>query len=217
MNLSKACIFDLDGVIVDTVSAHYASWKTIADELKIHFTEKENEQLKGVSRVESMEIILDIGGIVLSDDKKEKFIAKKNERYVSIVSNMTKEDILPGVLESLALLKEHDIACAIGSSSKNATRILESIGLTKKFDAIIDGKDIKNSKPDPEVFLLAAKKLNVSPSECTVIEDACSGIEAAKKGGMYCIGIGKQEVLKEADVVIPNMKEFSLSYLNRTQ
>ncbi|MEM0942060.1 MAG: beta-phosphoglucomutase [Bacteroidota bacterium] len=214
MNLSKACIFDLDGVIVDTVSAHYTSWKTIADELNIHFTEEENERLKGVSRVESMQIILDIGGIILPDYRKERLIAKKNERYVSIVSNMTKEDILPGVLESLALLKKYNIPCAIGSSSKNATRILEAIGLTEKFYAIVDGKDIKNSKPDPEVFLLAAKKLNVSPNECVVIEDAYSGVKAAKRGGMYCIGIGKQEVLKEADVVISSMKEFSLSHLN---
>ncbi len=216
MNLSKACIFDLDGVIVDTVDAHFRAWKTIAEELKINFTEKENEQLKGVSRVESMQIILDLGGVSLPDDQREQLIAKKNDLYVSIILSMTREDILPGVLESLQLLKDNSISCAIGSSSKNATRILETIDLTKAFDAIVDGNHIKNSKPDPEVFLSAAKKLNLNPDECTVIEDASSGVEAAKNGGMHCIGIGEQDILKNADVVIPSMKEFSLSLLNKS-
>ena len=216
MNLSKACIFDLDGVIVDTVEAHFTAWKTIAEELDINFTEKENELLKGVSRVESMQIILDLGGVSLPDKEREQLIERKNELYVSIISSMTREDILPGVLDSLALLKEQNIACAIGSSSKNASRILDAIDLSKEFDTIVDGNHLKNSKPDPEVFLLAAEKLGLDPHECTVIEDASSGVEAAKRGGMHCIAIGDEEVLKEADVIIPSMKEFSLSLLNQS-
>ena len=216
MHFSKACIFDLDGVIVDTVSAHYTSWKTIADELNIEFTEEDNEQLKGISRVKSMKRILDIGEITLPNSQTEELINKKNEIYVSIITKMTRQDILPGVLDALKILKQNNIAAAIGSSSKNATRILEAIDLTKEFEAIVDGNQLKNSKPDPEVFLLAAEKLGLKPVDCSVIEDAQAGVEAAKRGGMHCIGIGSQEILNEADVVIPSMKEFSLKHLTHS-
>ncbi|NQZ75433.1 MAG: beta-phosphoglucomutase [Ekhidna sp.] len=216
MPLKKACIFDLDGVIVDTVPAHFVSWKTITDELNIDFTEEDNEQLKGVSRVESMNRILEIGGVSLPEDQIAELITKKNDRYVSIISKMTREDILPGVMDALALLKENNIAAAIGSSSKNATRILEAIGLTKEFDVIVDGNHIKNSKPDPEVFLQAAEKLGLDAKLCTVVEDASAGVEAAKKGGMHCIGIGEKDILGEADVVIPSMKEFTLLLLTHS-
>ena len=202
-------------MIVDTVPAHYTAWKAITNELNIEFTEEDNEQLKGVSRIESMNRIMELGSVTLEQDEIEKLVTRKNDIYVSIISNMTRADILPGVMETLDLLKRNDIAAAVGSSSKNATRILESIGLTEEFEVIVDGNQIKNSKPDPEVFLLAAEKLGKSPEQCTVIEDAFSGVEAAKRGGMHCIGVGKQEVLNEADVVIPSMESFSLIHVNQ--
>ncbi|MEJ5258524.1 MAG: beta-phosphoglucomutase [Fervidobacterium sp.] len=199
----KACIFDLDGVIVDTAKYHYLAWKRLAKELGFEFTEKDNERLKGVSRMESLEILLSVGGIKIEDQKlKEQLSDKKNNWYVEYISQMTKDEILPGVEEFLRKLKNAGIKIAIGSASKNTMTILRRIELVDLFDSIIDGTKITKAKPDPEVFLKAAEELNVDPKDCCVFEDAVAGIEAAKRAGMKVIGVGDHEILKDADRVI---------------
>lgn len=209
----RACIFDLDGVIVDTVPAHYIAWKSVADDLGIPFGEKENEQLKGVSRIKSMKKILALGNMTKSDAEIKELTKKKNKLYVEIISKMTPDDILPGVLDFLEEIEKINMPKAIGSASKNTPTILKSVGLSDRFDAIVDGNSITNSKPDPEVFLKGAEALGVAPSECLVFEDAISGVAAAKAGGMYCIGVGKPENLNKADLVVPNMTAVDLSIL----
>lgn len=211
MTLPKACIFDLDGVIVDTVPAHFVAWKAMADELNIPFTEVDNEQLKGVSRTESIKRILAMGGMTKSNIEIEEMTTKKNHIYVEIISKMTPDDILPGVVEFLDLLDDNNIAIALGSSSKNAPVILEAVGLAHRFPVSVDGNQIAHSKPHPEVFLLGADRLGLSPSECVVFEDAISGVQAAKRGNFKCVGVGDSTVLSEADVVIPDMKNIDLT------
>lgn len=213
MSLPKACIFDLDGVIVDTVPAHFTAWKAMADELNIPFSEEENEHLKGVSRVDSMKRILAMGNMEKSDQEILDYTTRKNDIYVEIISKMTPSDILPGVLDFIDLLRQHDIAIAIGSSSKNTPTILKAVGLDKTFDVIVDGNQVTHSKPDPEVFLKGAAQLQFSPEECIVLEDAISGVEAAKRGGMKCIGVGDANVLGAADVVITDMTELNIDFL----
>lgn len=205
MKWPKACIFDLDGVIVDTVPAHFVAWKAMADELGIPFNEFDNEQLKGVSRTSSMKRILAMGGQKMSDSEILSYTNKKNDMYVNIISKMTSNDILPGVVDFLQLLKYNGILLALGTSSKNGPTILKSVGLTQMFDVAIDGTHVKHSKPDPEVFLLGAKALHVHPSDCVVFEDAISGVEAALAGGMKCIGVGDPDILNKAHLVIPNL------------
>ncbi|GAB5525086.1 MAG: beta-phosphoglucomutase [Roseivirga sp.] len=213
MSLPKACIFDLDGVIVDTVPAHFTAWKAMADELNIPFSEEENEHLKGVSRVDSMKRILAMGNMEKSDQEILDYTTRKNDIYVEIISKMTPTDILPGVLDFIDLLRQHDIAIAIGSSSKNTPTILKAVGLDKTFDAIVDGNQVTHSKPDPEVFLKGAAQLHFSPEECIVLEDAISGVEAAKRGGMKCVGVGDANVLNAADVVVTDMTELNIDFL----
>ncbi|MCB0472428.1 MAG: beta-phosphoglucomutase, partial [Flavobacteriaceae bacterium] len=175
----KAFIFDLDGVIVDTAKYHYLAWKELADALDIHFTEAENEHLKGVSRIRSLEIILELGKVELSEDKKKALLISKNEDYLSYVKQMTPAEILPGVMGVLDYLDENNIRYALGSASKNAPLILDKVGLKHRFAAIVDGNEVSKAKPDPEVFLIGAKKLNVNPENCIVVEDAIAGIAAA--------------------------------------
>ena len=213
MNI-KACIFDLDGVIVDTVPAHYIAWKSIADELGIPFNEEDNEQLKGVSRVQSMKNILAMGKRTMSDKEIIALTERKNNVYVDIISKMTPDDILPGVNDFLQLLEDNNIPKAIGSSSKNTPTILKAVGLADRFDAIVDGNGVTHSKPDPEVFLKGAKALNMEPAECLVFEDAISGVAAAKAGGMKCIGVGDAEILRDADLVVPDMTKVDLTTLD---
>ncbi|MTI40665.1 beta-phosphoglucomutase [Fulvivirga lutimaris] len=214
MSLPKACIFDLDGVIVDTVPAHYVAWKAMADELNIPFTEEENEHLKGLSRTESMLKILELGNVTKSEEEITDYTTRKNNIYVEIISKMTPQDILPGVLDFIQLLKENGIATAIGSSSKNTPTILKAVGLDTTFDAIVDGNQVTHSKPDPEVFLMGAAKLGVKPEECVVLEDAISGVEAAKRGGMKCVGVGDATVLNAADVIVPDLTKLNLEILS---
>lgn len=210
----KACIFDLDGVIVDTAKYHYLAWKRLANELGFDFTENDNEKLKGVSRMESLEILLNIGNIKVDDETKLKLAEKKNNWYRELISKMDESEILPGVKDFINKLKNSNIKVAIGSSSKNTMTILNSIKMVDCFDAIIDGNKITKAKPDPEVFLLGAEALGVKPYECAVFEDAKAGIEAAKKAGMYAIGIGSEEVLKEADKVIPDTNSLTIDIIN---
>ena len=213
MNLIKACIFDLDGVIVDTAKYHYIAWKELASELGFSFTEEQNELLKGVSRMRSLDILLGIGNIQKSEEEKQVLAEEKNKRYVTFIRRMTPDEILPGVQRFLQGVKEKGIQTALGSASKNAPMILQQIGLAPLFDAVVDGNHVSKAKPDPEVFLKGAEKLKVKPSECIVFEDAIAGIEAAQAGGMQCVGIGDAEVLKNADLVIPGFMDFTVEKL----
>ena len=204
----KAFIFDLDGVIVFTDRYHYQAWKKIAEQMQIHFDEKINNRLRGVSRRESLEIILEgYKGEELSEEKKTELMEEKNRIYRDLLKEMSPEDVSSEVRESLRKLKEQGYLLAIGSSSKNAKFILEKVGLTEMFDAISDGTNISHSKPDPEVFLKAASFLKESPEECYVVEDAFAGIEAAKAAGMKAIGIGDAAKDERADYRILKFSE----------
>jgi beta-phosphoglucomutase len=212
MNL-QAAIFDLDGVIVDTAKYHYIAWKELADSLGFAFSEKDNERLKGVSRITSLEILLEIGGLSLTETRKQELATQKNQRYVSYIEKMTPDEILPGVQDFLSELRKAGIKTAIGSASKNAPLILERLNLTPLFDAVIDGNLVSKAKPNPEVFLKGAEALNVPPVNCVVFEDAAAGVEAAHNGGMPCIGIGQPENLSNARWVIPGFQTFGLNDL----
>lgn len=186
----KAVIFDLDGVIVSTDDYHYRAWKAMADEEGIYFDRTINERLRGVSRMESLEIILEKADKEYINEEKNSMAEKKNNLYRELLNELTPNDILPGVMKVLEKLKANNIKIAIGSSSKNTPFILEKIGLSNYFDGVADGNEIKNSKPDPEVFLLAAKKVEVVPEECLVVEDADAGVEAALAGNMEVLAVG---------------------------
>lgn len=183
-------IFDLDGVIVSTDNCHYQAWQRMADEEGIEFNRTINERLRGVSRMESLEIILEKAQKAYTEEEKVQLAARKNAYYVELIQSLTEEDILPGALDTLQLLKENGVKIAIGSSSRNTPIILKQIGLQNAFDAVADGNAIKNSKPDPEVFVLAAKLLNLDPANCLVVEDADAGVEAGLGGGMKVLGVG---------------------------
>jgi len=208
----KAFIFDLDGVIVDTAKYHYLAWKNLAISLGFDFTEEQNEQLKGVSRVKSLEILLKIGNVKLDNDKKNSLLQEKNKEYLEYVNRMDSDEILPGVLNVLDFLDDNNIKYALGSASKNAPLILEKVGLLNRFYALVDGNDVSNAKPDPEVFLIGAKKLNVSPENCIVVEDAIAGVQAANAAKMLSIGIGDATVLFEAKFVFNDMTEISSDF-----
>lgn len=212
----KACIFDLDGVIVDTAKYHFVAWKKLANELGFDFDEAFNEKLKGVSRVESLNLILAKGGIELSPDEKEGWAARKNDWYLEYIKQMTSDEILPGVLAFLRACRQKGYKVALGSASKNAPTILERIGLMEYFDVIIDGNKTTRSKPDPEVFLLGAQALQCAPEECIVFEDAEKGIEAALAGGFFAVGVGTKEQLPEAQLVIPGFEGIDLEQFIQT-
>lgn len=186
----EAVIFDLDGVIVSTDEYHYRAWQRIADEYGIYFDRQINMRLRGVSRGESAEILLERAEREYSDDEKGRLAEVKNGYYLGLLEGLGPNDILPGVMDLLGDLKGRNVKISIGSSSKNSPVILERIGLADFFDACADGNDIAASKPDPEVFLLAAEKLGVSPLGCVVVEDAAAGVEAAIAAGMKCIAVG---------------------------
>jgi beta-phosphoglucomutase len=209
----KACLFDLDGVIVDTAKYHFIAWKEMAAELCFDFTEAENELLKGVSRMRSLDILLGIGKITKTDSEKHALAEKKNQRYLEYVHQMTEKEILPGVTRFLIDLRNHGILIALGSASKNAPLILERIQLSDQFDAIVDGNAVSKAKPDPEVFLRCAELLKVKPAECLVLEDAQAGIEAARNGGMNVIGIGSPNHLSGADQIIPGFENLDFKLL----
>lgn len=201
----RGVIFDLDGVIVSTDHCHYHAWKRMADEEGIPFNRQINERLKGVSRMDSLEIILDNAERVYTDEEKEQLAARKNRYYVELIGELSENDILPGALETIAFLKERNIKVAIGSSSRNTPIILKQLGLDERFDAIADGNSITKSKPDPEVFLLAAELLNLSPVNCLVVEDADAGISAALAGGMRVLGVGSASANPAATFTAANL------------
>jgi beta-phosphoglucomutase len=198
----KAFIFDLDGVIVDTAKYHYLAWKDLANSLGFDFTVGDNERLKGVSRVRSLEILLEIGKKDFDEQTKIELATRKNNQYVDLISKMTPYEILPGVTDFLQSTKNAGLKIVLGSASKNAPLILEKIGLEHYFDAVIDGNKVNKAKPDPEVFLKGARAVKVHSSQCVVFEDAVAGIEAAKNAGMIAIGVGDQQTLNSADAVI---------------
>lgn len=209
----RGFIFDLDGVIVDTAKYHYLAWKKLANDLGIDFTEEENEQLKGVSRVKSLEKILAWGNKTISEQSFNELMAKKNDDYLSHISKMDESEILPDVPRVLNLLKKKKQPISLGSASKNARTILERVSLKDQFDAIVDGNDVSKAKPDPEVFLIAAKRLNVKPENCIVFEDSVAGVEAANVANMISIGIGSKDVLGHADYIFSDFTEISDEFI----
>ena len=211
----KAVIFDLDGVICSTDRYHYQAWKQLADELGVFFNEEINNRLKGVSRMESLDIILEKSNKKYSIEEKQKLATKKNDTYRNLLKNMNDHDVSSDVLKTLYFLKRNDIKIAIGSSSKNTMFILERIGLDNYFDAIADGTQISKSKPDPEVFLLAAKKLCLEPKDCVVVEDAKTGIDAANAGGFISVGINDAANYSETKYRIKKVSDV-LNIINET-
>lgn len=214
MDLQLA-IFDLDGVIVDTAKYHYLAWKRLGDQIGIEFTREDNERLKGVSRMRSLDILLEIGGQDRTDAEKEELATAKNAWYVEYINKMESSEILPGVLPFLAKLREEGIKIALGSASKNARTILERVQLTDYFDVIVDGNIVSKAKPDPEVFTLATSLLSISPRRTVVFEDAQSGIEAALRAKMLTIGVGDPQVLAAAHHVIPGFANFTVDELKK--
>ncbi|MGH2330631.1 beta-phosphoglucomutase [Thermoanaerobacter mathranii] len=203
----RGVIFDLDGVITDTARYHYLAWKKLADELGIYFDEVINERLKGVSRLESLEIILEKSDKKYSQEEKEYYANKKNEYYKEMIKRITPQDLLPGVERFIEELKKRGIKTAIASVSKNAFTVLENLKIKDKFDYIVDANEIKHGKPDPEIFLNAAKHLGIPPERCIGIEDSAAGITAIKRAGMYAVGVGNPETVKEADLILKDLSE----------
>jgi beta-phosphoglucomutase len=210
---TRACIFDLDGVIVDTAKYHFLSWKRLTDDLGIIFTENNNERLKGVSRMASLDIILEIGNKKLTVSEKKELADLKNKWYVERIARMTPQEILPGVLKFINELKSNKIKIALGSASRNTPLILDRVGLNNIFDAVADGNIVNKAKPDPEVFLKAAGLIGVETGRCVVFEDALAGVEAALNAGMICIGIGDKSILKDAHLVVRGLYEMDLNKL----
>lgn len=210
----KGFIFDLDGVIVDTAKYHYLAWKKLANDLGFEFTEQQNELFKGVSRKRCLEILLnDIGKIDYTQEQFDLWMIEKNEDYLEFIANMDASEILPDVPKVLDYLKEKNIPIALGSASKNAKPILEKVGLLSYFDAVVDGTHVAKAKPDPEVFLIAAKQLEVEPKNCIVFEDAVAGIQAANAAEMTSIGIGDENVLNEAHHNFKDFTEISIEFI----
>ncbi len=213
-NILKGVIFDLDGVITDTAKYHYVAWKRLADEEGIEFNKNINEKLKGISRMESLDIILQNSNKIYSQDEKISLARKKNNMYVTLLKQLKPTDILPGITAFLDELRHDNKKIALGSASKNAPIILKHLNIEHLFDVVICGLDIKKSKPDPEVFLLGAKRLGLTPEECLVIEDAASGIEAALNANMKSIGIGNQD-LKKATILISHTLQLNTLLLKK--
>jgi len=211
---NMACIFDLDGVLVDTAVYHYQAWKQLANSLGFDFTHAQNEQLKGVNRMRSLDMILKWGGIEKSEAERETLASLKNSWYVAMISKMTTDEVLPGSLKLLEDLKAEGIKVALGSASKNSALILERTGLTHFFDAIVDGNAVTTSKPDPEVFLKAAELLGAANKDCIVFEDALAGVQAAIAAGMHIVGVGEPDNLPGAELVVKDLSEITIAELS---
>ena len=211
----KGFIFDLDGVIVDTAKYHFLAWRRLANSIDVDFTEVQNEQLKGVSRVKSLEKILEWGNKTISEEQFTALMTTKNDEYLSYVDQMDASEILPDVPKILDFLKENNQPIALGSASKNARGILKKVSLLDDFDAIVDGTNVTKAKPDPEVFLNAAKAINIQPENCIVFEDSVAGIQAANLAKMISIGIGEKETLHEADFVFKDFTEISIEFIEK--
>jgi beta-phosphoglucomutase len=209
----QAFIFDLDGVITDTAEYHYLAWRALGEELGIPFTREFNEELKGVSRMDSLEKILALGNREddFSLEEKEALASKKNEHYVRLIENISPDDILPGIKDLITEIKENGYRLGLASVSKNAFTVMDSLGLRGEFDVIVDAATIAKGKPDPEIFLTAAKHLNVDPSACIGIEDAAAGVDSIKDAGMFAVGVGSEESLAKADIIYSSTEQLSLA------
>lgn len=212
--MTKAVIFDLDGVIIDTAHYHYIAWKRLASEFGVTLTPAHNELLKGVSRMRSLEIILSLGNIELPVEQREQLADKKNNWFVEYIESIRPEEIFPGVVDLIKSLRAKNIKVGLASSSKNAPRVIELLGIASLFDTLIDGTMIVHTKPDPEIFLLAAHKLGINPSDCLVFEDAEAGVEAALAAGMKCVGVGSKDQLSKANLIIKSTGDFNSENLN---
>lgn len=211
----KGFIFDLDGVIVDTAKYHYLAWKKLANSIGIDFSEAQNEHLKGVSRVRSLEKILEWGNKTLSETEFTQLMAMKNDDYLSYISKMDDSEILPDVTKTIDFLAQHNQLIALGSASKNAKQILNKVKLINCFDVIVDGNNVTEAKPNPEVFLNAANSLQMRAEDCIVFEDSVAGIQAANNAQMISVGIGEASILNEADYVFKDFTEISTEFLTK--
>ncbi len=210
----KAVLFDLDGVLVSTDEYHYRSWvKLSADEGFDFFDEEFNHRFRGVARMECIEIITRASGRNYTPEQKQELAARKNRYFVDSLQTVTPEALLPGALRALQELKKRGIKIAVASNSRNAKTIIQRVRIEPYLDAVVDGHEIENSKPDPEVFLLAAKNVGVPPSHCIVVEDAVTGIEAARRAGMKALGIGTKSRLPNADIVVADLSAISIDEL----
>lgn len=204
--IPKAFLFDLDGVLTDTAEYHYQAWKELADRLALHFTREDNERLKGVSRIRSCEILMELNGWMdrISQEQLQAYASEKNERYVKLIQKITPEDVLEGVLPFLREAKKNGIRLAVASASKNAVQVLKSLRLENYFDYIADANRISRAKPDPEVFLDCSSHLGAAPPECVGFEDSQAGIEAIKSAGMYAVGIGVKVTGRKPNLALDN-------------
>ena len=202
-----AFLFDLDGVLVDTAKYHYQAWKAVCNELGFDLSHEENEKLKGIDRVTSLKILLNLGNVNLVQKEFEDWLVKKNNHYLTLIDNLNTDDLFEGALPLFKDLKKRGIKIGLGSASKNAKYILDKLDITSYFDFIVDGTMTTNGKPDPQVFLLGAKGCGVIPENCVVFEDAEAGIDAAITGNMKAVGIGDEKVLKEAYLIYPHIKD----------
>ncbi len=216
MSELRACIFDLDGVIVDTAKYHYLAWRQIAHELGFEFTEHDNERLKGVSRQRSLEILLSVGGVALDTADQVRIAEKKNGLYLQYIRKMTPAEILPGAEEFLAQCRSAGVKSGLATASRNSKVILDRLNIARLFDAVVDGNKVVHTKPHPEAFLTCALELGVKPHHCVVFEDAEAGIEAALAAGMFAVGIGNRAILGKAQLVIPGLASISLPELQTT-
>lgn len=213
MSKTKGVIFDLDGVIVDTAKFHFLAWRKMANDLGFDIDHQQNEKLKGVSRAHSLQQILQWGNKTVADQEFERLMDAKNEDYLSRISGMSEQDLLPGVKKFMEYLSERKIPYAVGSASRNARPILKSLKVYDRFTAIVDGNDVTRAKPDPEVFLIAADKLAIPPEQCIVFEDSEAGVEAAGRAGMICVGIGEKEILGNADYIFPDFTAIDPNFI----
>ena len=202
----KAFIFDLDGVLVDTAKYHYIAWKTIGTSFNFNLTETQNESLKGISRTDSLDLMLEWAGTEMNLEQKEVLLRQKNEHYLELIQEMDRTEILPGVLTILDFAKDNNVPVALGSASKNAQLILKKLDLLPYFDSIVDGTHVTHSKPNPEVFLLGAKNLKTPANQCIVFEDAAAGVAAAKAAQMVAVGIGDAKELAAADYIFSSLE-----------
>lgn len=207
----KGFIFDLDGVLTDTAEYHFRGWKRLADELGIPFTREDNEALRGIPRRESLLLILKEREF--SEEQILEMMERKNRYYLEFIHDITPRDVLPGARELLEEIRVAGLKSALGSASKNAAEVIQRLGIADLLNAVADGHSVERQKPAPDLFLHAASLLELSPSECVVVEDAAAGIEAARAGGFLSIGVGPRERLREADLVLPNLDGIHLQDL----
>ncbi|MES2351985.1 MAG: beta-phosphoglucomutase [Pseudomonadota bacterium] len=210
MSRFKAVIFDLDGVITDTAHYHYLAWKSLAESQGVHFDQAFNENLKGIDRMGSLDLILASSSRTYTPQEKLALADEKNLHYQELISTMSSSDLLPGAVNALNAVRRAGLHIGLASVSKNAFTVLGRLGITDKFDYVVDAATIARGKPDPEIFLKAARELGVAPADCLGVEDAVAGVASIKSAGMFALGIGHPFVLTEADVVITSLTDFNL-------